>query len=85
MLLGPDGKPCRVCDSFKSFAKSKGSSASVSENKSSSDAAAATTKKEMAVECPPDKDELGRSTWTFLHTMAAYYPEEPSDADQKTV
>jgi len=28
--------------------------------------------------CPPGTKELGRSTWTFLHTMAAYYPEEPS-------
>lgn len=30
--------------------------------------------------CPPQTAELGRSTWTFLHTMAAYYPEEPSGA-----
>lgn len=26
---------------------------------------------------PPSKDDLGRATWTFLHTMAAYYPQEP--------
>ncbi len=24
--------------------------------------------------CPPDSRELGRSTWTFLHTTAAYLP-----------
>ena len=29
--------------------------------------------------CPPDSTELGRSTWTFLHTTAAYLPETPSD------
>lgn len=34
-------------------------------------------------ECPPDTNALGRSTWTFLHTAAAYYPEQPSAA-QKT-
>eukprot|EP00127_Corallochytrium_limacisporum_P002244 Clim_evm32s109 gene=Clim_evmTU32s109 len=31
--------------------------------------------------CPPDSVELGNSTWTFLHTMAAYYPEK---ADKQT-
>lgn len=30
-------------------------------------------------ECPLDKNELGRSTWNLLHTIAAYYPEDPSD------
>lgn len=29
-------------------------------------------------ECPPDKEELGRATWTLMHTLAAYYPEEPT-------
>ncbi|KAG9039931.1 hypothetical protein FRB95_004403 [Tulasnella sp. JGI-2019a] len=28
--------------------------------------------------CPPDVELLGRSTWTFLHTTAAYYPESPN-------
>ncbi|EXJ89945.1 hypothetical protein A1O3_03012 [Capronia epimyces CBS 606.96] len=25
-------------------------------------------------ECPPDVEELGRSTWTLLHSIAATYP-----------
>lgn len=29
-------------------------------------------------ECPPNYWELGQATWTYLHTMAAYYPENPS-------
>nr|XP_009930669.1 PREDICTED: FAD-linked sulfhydryl oxidase ALR [Opisthocomus hoazin] len=34
---------------------------------------------------PPrlNSEQLGRSTWAFLHTMAAYYPEQPSGAQQK--
>jgi len=28
--------------------------------------------------CPPDREELGNHTWTLLHTMAAYFPNEPS-------
>ena len=30
------------------------------------------------VECPPGAGELGRSTWTFLHVMSAYYPITPT-------
>ncbi|WFD38226.1 thiol oxidase [Malassezia japonica] len=32
--------------------------------------------------CPPDIEELGRSTWTFLHSAAAHYPDEPSDVQR---
>lgn len=29
-------------------------------------------------DCPYDKDDLGRSTWGLLHTIAAHYPEQPT-------
>merc|ERR1719387_3025272 len=31
------------------------------------------------------RELLGRRTWFFLHTLAAKYPEEPSEADKDGV
>lgn len=33
-------------------------------------------------DCPLNTEQLGRSTWDLLHTMAAYYPEKPSEKDK---
>ncbi|EJD43693.1 FAD-dependent thiol oxidase [Auricularia subglabra TFB-10046 SS5] len=70
MIIGPDGKPCRACDGFRAFTK----------NAALMGAAAAAAQPEK--ECPPDRDTLGRATWTFLHTTAAYYPAAPSAAQR---
>lgn len=32
--------------------------------------------------CPPDAAELGKATWTFLHTMSVYYPQTPTPDQQ---
>jgi len=39
-----------------------------------------TTKTKLA--CPPTKDAIGRSSWTLLHSMTAWYPDKPSLEEQ---
>ncbi|GAB4853444.1 Flavin-linked sulfhydryl oxidase of the mitochondrial IMS [Ancistrocladus abbreviatus] len=34
---------------------------------------------------PVTKEELGRATWTFLHTLAAQYPDRPTRQQKKDV
>jgi len=36
-------------------------------------------------ECPLFRDQLGRVAWTYLHSMAAYYPSKPSENDKQAM
>ena len=36
-----------------------------------------------AAPCPPDREELGRHSWTLLHTLAAYFPTAPTPAQSQ--
>ncbi|PWN48163.1 FAD-dependent thiol oxidase [Violaceomyces palustris] len=105
VVLGPDGKPCRACNSKLAFAAAmRGSKLKEKEEKG--------TKREGALveggegetggnkvkageesekgspdypkDCPPDVEELGRSTWTFLHSVAAYYPSVASEEERRS-
>jgi FAD-linked sulfhydryl oxidase len=114
MVLGPDGKPCKICTSFRNWKPPTGTNGNTptttattrgdKSNKGSGDtaahaiasstaaaaalaASASTTVNEeddarRAAHCPPDVESLGRATWTFLHTTAAYYPESPTSTQR---
>ncbi|KAL8909078.1 MAG: hypothetical protein Q9207_000412 [Kuettlingeria erythrocarpa] len=86
VVLGKDGKPCRSCTSSadwaalmkKSIAKDKSSTAT----ETSTPPAVSTASLRPPLDCPPDVEELGRSTWTLLHTISASYPPAASPTQQ---
>lgn len=47
--------------------------------------AADTSVAQPANDCPPDVEELGRSTWTLLHSIAATYPDKPTAEDKNNL
>lgn len=73
---------CRACSDFKSWRQQNNQQKS-SNTKDVNNAAQQESSSSNEAACPLDVEELGRNTWSFLHTMAAYYPEKPSDTQKK--
>ncbi|KAI9023074.1 ERV/ALR sulfhydryl oxidase domain-containing protein [Phycomyces nitens] len=76
-----NGKPCRVCNDFKTWTKTE-------KTKTAAKSTPEPTKDDeewRRNNCPADVATLGRSTWTLLHTMAAYYPEKPAEKDKQSM
>lgn len=90
VILGPDGKPCRACNSKLAFSAAMKSSQGKGKSHDAQDSVASglslgvatSGETSSASSCPPDGDVLGNSTWTFLHSAAAYYPSRPSTKQQ---
>ncbi|KAF2147178.1 uncharacterized protein K452DRAFT_354631 [Aplosporella prunicola CBS 121167] len=86
VVLGPDGKPCRSCTSFASWAvmaKEKTKDPNVATTTTTTPPAAGTSSLAPPADCPPDVEQLGRSSWTLLHSIAAQYPQRPSPTIQR--
>ncbi|KAL3463039.1 ERV/ALR sulfhydryl oxidase domain-containing protein [Aspergillus heterothallicus] len=77
IVLDKDGKPCRTCTSAAAWRNL------TKQAKANPSSATAPTRTYPRKECPPDVEELGRSTWTLLHSMSATYPEK-ANAEQQT-
>jgi mitochondrial FAD-linked sulfhydryl oxidase len=73
---------CRSCTSFASWAAMTKQTVSKPTTTSPTSALNSTSTLQPPPDCPPDVDQLGRSTWTLLHTMAANYPTNPSPTQQ---
>jgi mitochondrial FAD-linked sulfhydryl oxidase len=74
---------CRSCTSFATWAamtKGQQQTSPFSTNATLQSSTAPPT--EPPDDCPPDVDRLGSHTWTFLHTLTANYPTNPSPAQQ---
>jgi FAD-linked sulfhydryl oxidase len=68
-LRNADGGRCRTCTSLADFTSSTKKISKTAPPK----------------DCPPDVEELGRSSWTLLHSITATYPEKPSPSEQSNV
>jgi FAD-linked sulfhydryl oxidase len=97
VVLNPDGTPyvksngtdesqtltfyrCRSCTSFSSWR-----SLTKKHDKQSTGPSPALNNSEPQPppDCPPDVEQLGRASWTLLHSIAATYPERPSVQQQQ--
>src|SRR5579859_4658811 len=81
IVLDKDGKPCKTCTAFRDLMSLPTKRATPSLQSKHHQ----TPPLKQPAHCPPDVEVLGRATWTFLHTMAANYPEKPSAQQQREV
>lgn len=88
IVYDENGKPCRACNTLLDFQMISNKKVNKNSTGANNTAAAAvaglttTTSSLTPKDCPPDVEELGKSTWTLLHSIAATYPDKPSKFQQ---
>ncbi|KAB8204371.1 ERV/ALR sulfhydryl oxidase domain-containing protein [Aspergillus parasiticus] len=88
VILDKDGKPCRLCTSAASWrnltkqAKAQGATSTPTTTKPTPESTTSTSTPQPRDDCPPDVEALGRSTWTFLHSLTASYPVQATQEQQ---
>ncbi|BFZ56723.1 hypothetical protein PYCC9005_003771 [Savitreella phatthalungensis] len=82
IVIGPDGKPCKQCNSFKALMSLGGQPVKTSDTAKPSEISETKKDETVSLEQPPDVEVLGRASWTLLHTTAANYPALPTPVQQ---
>merc|ERR1739841_148892 len=72
------GRPCRACNDFKSFMKNVPTPGGQTEGGGETVA-----RDDPHHQCPPDRMELGSRSWSLLHSVAAYFPSQPTLQQQE--
>ncbi|XP_075156994.1 evr1_Alr domain-containing protein Alr [Haematobia irritans] len=84
----PDSN-CRTCTDFKFWSKQQRQmfqKATDNNDLAKSGGSASNETSDIPREdCPLDKSRLGQSTWGLLHTMAAFYSDNPTDSQKSDV
>ncbi|KAJ8113352.1 hypothetical protein OPT61_g4495 [Boeremia exigua] len=70
IVYDADGKPCRTCNDMSALFALGGKKKR------------AALPPALPKDCPPDVAQLGRSSWTLLHSITATYPENPPSSLQ---
>ncbi|CAH1398398.1 unnamed protein product [Nezara viridula] len=70
---------CKACVAFKRWITERKS------DKSKEKPSSLTEELENHNECPLDTRQLGIATWSLLHSMAAYFPENPTEIEREEI